>query len=315
MSEASSVRKDGRGFVVSGERSGMQIQLRGVTCLTLLILIGRFGVTGSLYSQPVSFPLHIGDRWEYGKTGSCSLDRARILRDTLMPNGVRYTILDSIPDYTWPLDFTYVRHAGDTVWHYNSATQSEELLYRFDASPGDTLLKVPVPNGVFAIVFHFQSTVTLFGTPRRQWIFGIYPMHYVDGGQSRTITDSLGLTNVVEHSGGSILKGALLNGRGYGTMTSVAAETATPRRTMLHQNFPNPFNPSTTIRYTLPNRAHVSLSVFNTLGQLVAQLVEGEMDAGYHEVKFGARGLSSGVYLYRLQADRNAETMKAVLVR
>jgi hypothetical protein len=232
-----------------------------------------------------------------------------------MPNGERYMILDSIPDYTWPLDFTYVRHTGDTVWHYNSATQSEELLYRFDASPGDTLLKVPMPNGAFAIVFHFQRTATLFGAPRRQWIFGIYPTHYVDGGQSRTITDSLGLTNVGEQNGGSILETVLVDGRSYGTMTSVAAETVIPGAAMLPQNYPNPFNPSTTIRYGLPNRSHVTLTVFNTLGQQVAKLVNGEREAGYHEVTFDGRNLTSGVYLYRMQAGSYVETKKCVLVK
>ena len=74
-----------------------------------------------------------------------------------------------------------------------------------------------------------------------------------------------------------------------------------PAGFLLHQNYPNPFNPTTTIRYGLPDRSHVTLIVFNTLGQQVAQLVDGDMDAGYHELRFDASGLSSGVYLYRMQ--------------
>jgi hypothetical protein len=88
-----------------------------------------------------------------------------------------------------------------------------------------------------------------------------------------------------------------------------------PADFILAQNYPNPFNPLTTIRYNLPNRSHVYLTVFNTLGQQVVQLVNGEMDAGHHEVKFDASGLSSGVYFYRMQAGSFTETKKLILLR
>ena len=77
----------------------------------------------------------------------------------------------------------------------------------------------------------------------------------------------------------------------------------------------NPFNPSTTIRFGLPAPTHVLLTVFNTLGQQVAQLVNEEAEAGYHEVKFEASGISSGVYLYRMQSGSYVETKKLLLVR
>ncbi|RPH81599.1 MAG: T9SS C-terminal target domain-containing protein [Nitrospiraceae bacterium] len=88
-----------------------------------------------------------------------------------------------------------------------------------------------------------------------------------------------------------------------------------PTAHALQQNYPNPFNPSTTIRYGLPSRSLVTLAVFNTLGQQVATLVEGEMEAGFHEAVFDASGLASGVYLYRLTAGSFVEARKLVLVR
>jgi photosystem II stability/assembly factor-like uncharacterized protein len=84
---------------------------------------------------------------------------------------------------------------------------------------------------------------------------------------------------------------------------------------ILEQNYPNPFNPSTTIRYGLPRRSHVILTVFNTLGQEVATLVEGEMEAGDHDVNFDASKLASGVYLYRLEAGDFVQARKLVLLR
>jgi hypothetical protein len=88
-----------------------------------------------------------------------------------------------------------------------------------------------------------------------------------------------------------------------------------PERLVLEQNYPNPFNPSTTIRYGLPQRADVSLVVFSTLGQQVATLVDGNQDAGYHEVHFDGNKLSSGVYFYRLQTGAFVVVKKFVLVR
>ncbi len=74
-----------------------------------------------------------------------------------------------------------------------------------------------------------------------------------------------------------------------------------PQSIRLLQNFPNPFNPATTIRYALPEAAVVRLAVFNAVGQRVADLVDETQAAGYHEVRFDGSSLSSGVYFYRLQ--------------
>jgi hypothetical protein len=83
----------------------------------------------------------------------------------------------------------------------------------------------------------------------------------------------------------------------------------------LFQNHPNPFNPTTTIRYGLSHKSAVQLTVFNTLGQQVAQLVNGEQDAGYHEVSFDGKGLSSGVYFYRMHAEDFVQTRKLLLCK
>jgi hypothetical protein len=88
-----------------------------------------------------------------------------------------------------------------------------------------------------------------------------------------------------------------------------------PETYSLFQNYPNPFNPSTTIRYALPNRSHVTLSVFNMLGQRVADLFNGEVAGGYHEVQFNATNLASGMYFYKLQAGNFIQTRKLLLVR
>jgi gluconolactonase len=83
----------------------------------------------------------------------------------------------------------------------------------------------------------------------------------------------------------------------------------------LYQNYPNPFNPSTTIRFDLPHRAAMRLTVFNSLGQQVAALLEGDQAAGAHEVNFDGSRLASGLYFYRMQAEGFLQTRRFVLSR
>jgi len=97
--------------------------------------------------------------------------------------------------------------------------------------------------------------------------------------------------------------------------TGVASHEDIPHETVLMQNYPNPFNPSTRIRYGLPSRSHVTLTVFNTLSQRVATLVDDNQEAGYYEVRFDGKDLSSGVYLYRIQAGDFVRTRKLLLVK
>ena len=107
-----------------------------------------------------------------------------------------------------------------------------------------------------------------------------------------------------------------LQGKGVTTITSAnLAGLGIPMTTTLNQNYPNPFNPATTIRFGLPHQSVVTLTVYNTLGQKVAELVNGDIDAGYHSVQFDARNLASGVYIYRLQAGSFVETRKLLLIR
>ncbi len=83
----------------------------------------------------------------------------------------------------------------------------------------------------------------------------------------------------------------------------------------LFQNYPNPFNPSTVIRYQLPVNSRVELRVFDMLGREVAMLVNGQVQAGHHQVTFEARNLASGMYIYRLKAGNKVITRKLTLIK
>ena len=88
-----------------------------------------------------------------------------------------------------------------------------------------------------------------------------------------------------------------------------------PTAFKLEQNFPNPFNPSTTISYSIPERGLVRLEVFDLLGRRVATLLNETQEAGRHSVTFRPEGLASGVYIYRLEARGVSAAGKMLLLR
>ncbi len=100
----------------------------------------------------------------------------------------------------------------------------------------------------------------------------------------------------------------------FGPCVSVDAEE-TPVNFQLADAFPNPFNPSTTISFSLPEAQDITLSVYNVNGQLVQTLVSGVVEMGAHNVTFDASELSSGMYLYTLETPSQSISKKMVLVK
>ncbi len=88
-----------------------------------------------------------------------------------------------------------------------------------------------------------------------------------------------------------------------------------PERVNLAQNYPNPFNPTTVIRYDLPQDSAVKLEVFDIAGRHIATLVDGQVTAGSHTVTFDGQNLSSGVYIYRLQAGGTVLSRQLTLIK
>ena len=90
---------------------------------------------------------------------------------------------------------------------------------------------------------------------------------------------------------------------------------STPHTFKLNYNYPNPFNPSTKISYSIPKQSIVTLKVYDPMGNEVSTLVSEEKAAGNYEVNFNAKNLSSGIYFYKLQAGNFVETKKMILLR
>lgn len=114
-----------------------------------------------------------------------------------------------------------------------------------------------------------------------------------------------------------------INGSPGGNDDVRVGEEIIPDEFHLGQNFPNPFNPATTISFSLPNRAFVSLRIYDLVGRLVATIVNEEFAAGNYSRQWNAKGFSSGVYFCRLSVSRTSsgtgdmftKTKKLVLLR
>ncbi|MFA3782706.1 T9SS type A sorting domain-containing protein [Melioribacteraceae bacterium 4301-Me] len=101
----------------------------------------------------------------------------------------------------------------------------------------------------------------------------------------------------------------------YPTSVSNEPIELLPSAYSLEQNYPNPFNPSTTIKFSLPKKEFVKLKVYDLLGREIATLIDGELSQGEHSVNFDAKGLASGVYIYRLVTDKYNSAKKMILLR
>ncbi len=99
------------------------------------------------------------------------------------------------------------------------------------------------------------------------------------------------------------------------TGTDISDDDLLPAEFKLEQNYPNPFNPSTTIQFAVPERSKVLIKIYDILGSEVITLVDEEMEAGWHKKNFDASSLSSGIYLFRMDAGSYVNTKKMILIR
>ncbi|MBI2418564.1 MAG: T9SS type A sorting domain-containing protein [Ignavibacteriales bacterium] len=83
----------------------------------------------------------------------------------------------------------------------------------------------------------------------------------------------------------------------------------------LSQNYPNPFNPSTTIKFSLPEKAQVSIIIYNQLGQKVTELLRADKEAGDYQIEWNASNLPSGVYMYEMRTEKFSSIKKLILMK
>jgi hypothetical protein len=101
----------------------------------------------------------------------------------------------------------------------------------------------------------------------------------------------------------------------YNLTTDINNETDLPTSFILFQNYPNPFNPTTVIRFALPEKMQTRLTIYNSLGEKVCELLNKELDAGYHEVEWNAGINNSGIYFYEVRTKYKVLRNKMLLIK
>jgi hypothetical protein len=184
-----------------------------------------------------------------------------------------------------------------------NVTNSQKTLARYWTLTGGT--------GITAASLTFQYLAGDVNGNEAIYVAGLY------GGTNFGIhTTTVNSTNhTATATGVTSLAGDWSMGEELALSVKSPTEDQIPKSFFVKQNYPNPFNPTTNITYGLPKNSRVYVKIYSILGQEVATLFAGEQTAGVHTVKFNASSLSSGIYLYRVQAGNTVDVKRMVLLK
>ncbi len=265
---------------------------------------------------PFNTPVSVNDLYAYPENMIASyffgFHDTYYMADTLKPgkgywvkaNTSGMIFMGQIPAYKHlnkviPLSINEVDKSAAKLLIQDAAGRNMVLyLAAGNASTGYELPPIP-PSGIFDVRFASNSiTGSLLQDNQLRLNSAVYPVRLKIQGASVTIKDIIT---------GKIVNHLLLNGKDF-LLTNSKLDVLSisgvekPLAYELSQNYPNPFNPTTTFRFALPADSKVVLSVFNTLGEKVAEVLNDIQSAGYTEIPFNASSLASGIYFYKLEA-------------
>ncbi len=191
----------------------------------------------------------------------------------------------------------FAAHDGSALGDLNWATETPTVIpfnYQIEGS-GRLVFDPPLQGRSYEP----NTTVTITAVPDSGWQFKEWQgdLSGSDNPASLTVDAAKNITAV------------------FTKVTAIESPAPVLRSFVLNQNFPNPFNPQTTIRYTIPSRSYVQLVVYDQNGRMVRTLVNGVQNAGTHQVVFQAQHLASGVYFCRLTDGKHRAVRKMFLIR
>jgi hypothetical protein len=282
--------------------------------------------TTTVAQSPLSFfPHHVGDLWQYRFYWIGPLARTEQFDSAFALAPSDLFIRARVREYDPPSNYTVWYLIRDSTYVYygvtpggNPSAYPAKFLYKLDASPGEAWrVRYPAPpDTTYREVARVTlvDTIQLFGrtTVSKEIWYGITVLGATDTTwwDTRWLSSGFGLIEAqLEPMTPYGLVGAIIDSVRYGSIVNVPDPIEVPDHFMLGQNFPNPFNPRTTIRFSLPYETHVRVEVFDLLGRKVRTLLDEKLPRGTHSLVWDASQQASGVYYYRLQ------TNEAVLTR
>ncbi len=287
---------------------------------TFLIFIIFFASNNFAQS---AFPLEVGNTWYYEITYPPQLPINYIFEvtsDTVMPNGKNYWILE-------PRDMfgeRYIRSDSVYVYYWDPKCDNgigcENSVFNISASIGieDT---INWAYYMFATLIESNQT-TLFNQTTKFYQYSLGGLIFAD----IWLANRFGYTKFNYYGDYQWqpdvwqLKGCIISDTLYGETVDVKNVNEIPIGIELYQNFPNPFNPSTKIKFTIPEFGFASLKVYDILGNEVATLINEEKPAGEYEIEFTVGldsdpGKASGIYFYQLKTKNYSLTKSMIYLK
>ena len=251
------------------------------------------------------FPLQIGNAWYFENSSTPAI---QVIGDTLI-NGLSYAKLSKDSPYLQYPPVFYVRIDSSRVYRYYSYTGKDLLLYDFSKSAGDTLYS---DSTGFFLACDENQLVLYAGRTRRQWSFA-YGNNCADCVNGETLVDSIGWRELWGANYTSRLSKAVLGG--ITVITSIANTRNTNPTKFDASVYPNPFNSSAILKYSIPRSGNLRITLYNSLGQQVTILFDHFAFAGEATLQIDGNGLASGLYYCHLMYEGVVEVRKLVLLK
>lgn len=225
------------------------------------------------------------------------------------------TFLLGFSAYPQPQDSIFVIISGDTVHIWNTgAFENCASLFRMDVSiSSDTVYvtEVDTTEDYVYCLCYFDLCASVTGLQAGSYNVAVYreiPLLYPD------TSFYIGSTSFIYGGSGITFLARTYQSDCY-NVTKGEEGNLLPTEYILYNNFPNPFNPSTTIKYSIPEYTPVKITVYDVLGNDIVTLVNEEKPTGSYKINFNGKRLPSGIYFYRLQAGAFVETKRMMLVK